>query len=179
MVSLRCKMLGESLFEELDIKYKKISLGYAEIDDEADLKKIEVLKVRLKSAGLDILDDKKAIIIENIKNVIIEMVHYADEFPRTTFSQYISEKLHYEYKYLSNLFTSVKGITINEFIIQHKIEKAKELILYDELNFTEIAYRLNYSSVAHFSNQFKKVTGLTPSCFKKLKNERNRNIEDI
>jgi AraC-like DNA-binding protein len=128
---------------------------------------------------LKLLDDKKSILIEKIKNVIIEMVHYADELPKQNFSDYISEKLGYDYTYLANTFSEVKGITIQHYIINHKIEKAKELLLYDELNLTEIAYKLNYSSVAHLSNQFKKVTGLSPSFYKQLGQKRKQNLEDI
>jgi AraC-like DNA-binding protein len=119
------------------------------------------------------------VLIEKIKNVIIEMVHYTDELPKTNFSDYLSEKLHYDYTYLANLFSEVQGTTIEKFIITHKIERVKELIVYDELNLTEIAWNMHYSSVAHLSNQFKKITGLTPSHFKKLKNKRRQAIEDI
>jgi AraC-like DNA-binding protein len=128
---------------------------------------------------LELMDDKKAMLVEKIKNVIVEMVHYADELPETNFSDYLSEKLNHNYTYLSNLFSEVKGITIEHYIIIHKIEKVKELIIYDELNLTEIAYKLNYSSVAHLSNQFKKITGLTPSFFKKLKDKRRSPLEDV
>ena len=107
------------------------------------------------------------------------MVHYSEELPKTNYSDYISEKLNYDYTYLSNIFSEVKGITIQQFIIIHKIEKIKELIIYDELSITEIAERMNYSSVAHLSNQFKKITGLPPSHFKKLKDKRRSPIEEI
>jgi AraC-like DNA-binding protein len=125
------------------------------------------------------MDDKKAILIERIKNVIIEMVHYADEPPKTNFSDYLAEKLDYDYTYLSNLFSEVTGITIEHYIIAHKIERVKELLLYDELNLTEISYRLNYSSVAHLSHQFKKVTGLTPSYFKLLKHKKRQTLDNV
>lgn len=125
------------------------------------------------------MDDKKSVLIEKIKNVIIDMVHYSDELPKVNYSDYISEKINHDYTYLSNIFSEVKGITIQQFIIIHKIERAKELMLYDELNLTEISYKLNYSSVAHLSNQFKKVTGLSPSHFKKLKDKRRQPIEEI
>ena len=137
------------------------------------------LKNNLAKAGLELIEDKRAIIIERIKNVIIELIHYSEEVPTVNYSDYISEKLHYDYTYLSNLFSEVKGITIQQFIINNKIERVKELLLYDELNLTEISYKLNYSSVAHLSNQFKKVTGLTPSFFKKLKHKRYSNLEDV
>ncbi len=125
------------------------------------------------------MDDKKSILIEKIKNVIVEMIHYADELPKVNYSDYISQKLGYDYTYLANTFSEVKGITIQQFIITHKIEKAKELLLYDELTLTEISYKLNYSSVAHLSNQFKKVTGLSPSFYKQLKQKRNQNLENL
>ncbi len=125
------------------------------------------------------MDDKKAVLIEKIKNIIIEMVHYKDELLKMNFSDYLSEKLNYDYTYLANLFSEVQGTTIEKFIISHKIERVKELIIYDELNLTEIAWKMHYSSVAHLSNQFKKITGLTPSHFKQLKNKRREAIEDV
>jgi AraC-like DNA-binding protein len=125
------------------------------------------------------LDNKKSILIERIKNVIIDMIHYSEEIPKVNFSEYISEKLHYDYTYLANVFSEVKGMTIQQFIILHKIEKVKELLLYDELNLTEISYKLHYSSVSHLSNQFKKITGLSPSFFKQLKQKRIQNLEDL
>ena len=139
----------------------------------------ENLKTALLDSGLELMDDKKAVLIEKVKSVIIEMVHYADELPKINYSDYISEKLKYDYTYLSNLFSEVKGITIQQFIIIHKIERVKELLLYDELNLTEISYRMQYSSVAHLSNQFKKITGLTPSEFRHLKDRHRNPIEEL
>jgi AraC-like DNA-binding protein len=130
-------------------------------------------------SGLEMLDDRKSIIIEQIKNAIIEMIHHAEDVPKVNYSEYISTQLNYDYTYLSNLFSEVKGITIQQFIILNKIERVKELLLYDELNLTEISYKLHYSSVAHLSNQFKKITGLTPSYFKQLKKKRMSNLEDM
>jgi AraC-like DNA-binding protein len=127
---------------------------------------------------LELLDDKKSILIEKIKSVIVEMIHYSDELPQINFSDYISEKLNFDYTYLSNVFSEVKGITIQHFIIINKIERVKELLLYDELNLTEISYKLQYSSVAHLSNQFKKVTGLSPSFYKQLQQKR-KNLENM
>jgi AraC-like DNA-binding protein len=137
------------------------------------------LKTALQNSGLELMDDKKAVLIERIRNIIIEMVHYSKELPKTNFSDFLSEKLKYDYTYLANLFSEVQGTTIEKFIIAHKIERVKELIIYDELNLTEIAWLMHYSSVAHLSNQFKKITGLTPSHFKQLKNKRRKAIEDI
>ncbi len=125
------------------------------------------------------MDDRKAVLIERIKNAIIEMVHYREDLLKMNFSDYLSEKLNYDYTYLANLFSEIQGTTIEKFIIAHKIEKVKELIIYDELNLTEIAWKMHYSSVAHLSNQFKKITGLTPSHFKQLKNRRRQAIEDL
>jgi AraC-like DNA-binding protein len=156
-----------------------VDLGTVEILEEITENQREQLKKNLLRSGLELLDDKKSILIEKIKGVIIEMVHYMDELPNTNYSDYISEKLGYDYTYLSNVFSEVKGITIQQFIIIHKIERVKELLLYDELTLTEISYKLHYSSVAHLSNQFKKITGLTPSFYKQLKQKRNENLENM
>jgi len=126
-----------------------------------------------------LMDDKKAVLVEKVKNVVVEMVHHSDEQIKTNFSDYLSEKLDYDYTYLANLFSEVQGITIEHFLISHKIERIKEYIIYDELNITEIAWKMNYSSVAHLSNQFKKMTGLSPSQFKRLTEKRRTPIEDI
>jgi AraC-like DNA-binding protein len=172
-------MVVKAAAEELNIPYSAVDLGFIEIDQKLSDSIFEKFKAKLLKSGLEILDDKRSILIEKIKNVVIEMVHYADEFPKVNFSTYLSEKLGYDYTYLSNLFTEVKGTTIQEFIILHKIEKAKELIMYNEMSIADIAYTLNYSSAAHFSTQFKKVTGLTPSFFKKLKKQRETDLEDL
>jgi AraC-like DNA-binding protein len=169
MVSIRCKMLVKAELETLHLRYRSIDLGEIEIVEDITEDQRIKLKYALAQSGLELMDDKKAILIERIKGVIIEMVHYAEEQPKYKFSEYLSEKLQYDYTYLANLFSEVTGITIEHFIINHKIERVKELLIYDELNLTEISYQLNYSSVAHLSMQFKKVTGLTPTFFKKLK----------
>jgi AraC-like DNA-binding protein len=139
----------------------------------------EQLKAALLSEGFELMDDRKAILIEKIKNVITDMIHNSDEEINMNYSDFIVGKLNYDYNYLSNLFSELKGITIQQFIIVHKIERAKELLLYGELNLTQISYKLHYSSVGHLSNQFKKVTGLSPSAFKQLKHNGRRPIEDI
>jgi AraC-like DNA-binding protein len=156
-----------------------VDLGVVEIKEDLTPIQHATLKKMLLKSGLELLDDKKIILIERIKNVITEMIHYTDEIPKTNYSDYISDKLGYDYTYLANTFSEVKGITIQQYIIINKIEKVKELILYDELNLTEIAFRLHYSSVAHLSGQFKKITGLTPSFFKKLKMIRRKNLENM
>jgi AraC-like DNA-binding protein len=179
MVSLRCKMMVKAELEKLGILYKTIDLGMVETSENIDDEQREKLNKNLLKSGLKLLDDNKSILIEKIKNVIIEMMHYTDELPNVNYSDYISEKLGYDYTYLANTFSEVKGITIQQFIIINKIEKVKELLLYDELNLTEIAYKLHYSSVAHLSNQFKKITGLTPSFYKQLKQKRMKNLENM
>jgi AraC-like DNA-binding protein len=179
MVSLRCKLVVKDELEKLGLHYTSIELGMVEVKENITNKQIQNLKLNLAVVGLELMDDKKSILIDKIKNVIIEMIHYSDEIPKVNYSDYISEKLGYDYTYLSNLFSEVKGTTIQHFIIDHKIEKAKELILYDELNLTEISYKLHYSSVAHLSNQFKKVTGHTPSFYKKLGKKRKSNLENL
>jgi len=179
MVSLRCKMMVKSELEKLGITCISVDLGMVEVQEDLSDDQLKTFGENLKKSGLELLSDKKNILVEKIKSIIIEMIHYSDEVPEVNDSDYISEKLGYDYTYLSNTFSAVKGITIQQYIIQHKIERAKELLLYDELNLTEIAYRLNYSSVAHLSNQFKKVTGLTPTYFKELKEKRQRNLEDL
>ncbi len=179
MVSLRCKMMVKEELKKLGIKYMIVDLGMAEIHEDITLKQRELLKKNLLRSGLELLDDKRSILIEKIKNIITEMIHYSDELPKENYSDYISKKLGYDYTYLANTFSEVKGITIQQFIIINKIEKVKELLLYDELNLTEISYKLHYSSVAHLSNQFKKVTGLSPSFYKKLKKKRKNNLENM
>lgn len=179
MVSLRCKMLVKEELKKLGLHYVIVDLGMVEILEDISAEKFQDLKNNLALSGLELLDDKKSVLIEKIKNVIVEMVHYTDEIPKVNYSDYIAEKLHHDYTYLSNIFSEVKGTTIQQYIIVHKIERVKELLLYGELNLTEISYMLNYSSVAHLSNQFKKITGLSPTFFKKLKQKRHQNLENI
>lgn len=179
MVSLRCKLAVKNVLKSLGLHYILVDLGEIEIMENLSLNKQLELKQALSQIGLELMDNRKAILIEKIKQVIIEMVHYADELPLVNYSNYISEKLNHDYTYLSNIFSEVKGITIQQFIIIHKIERIKELIIYDEMNITEIAWKMNYSSVAHLSNQFKKITGLSPTHFKQLKQKRRSPIEDI
>jgi AraC-like DNA-binding protein len=179
MVSLRCKMMVKEELAKLGLQYVALDLGMVEILEDITEEQRLKLKVNLLRSGLELLDDKKNILIEKIKNVITEMIHYSEELPKVNYSDYISEKLKYDYTYLSNIFSEVKGITIQQFIIINKIEKVKELLLYDQLNLTEIAYKLHYSSVAHLSNQFKKITGLSPSFYKKLKEKRHKNLENM
>jgi AraC-like DNA-binding protein len=179
MVSLRCKMMVREELKKLCLHSVSIELGAVEILEDMSQEQHDALKENLSRSGLELLDDKRSVIIEKIKNVVTEMIHYNEDVPVVNNSDYISEKLGYNYTYLSNLFSEVKGMTIQNYIILHKIEKVKEYLIYDELTLTEIAYRLHYSSVAHLSNQFKKVTGLTPSYFKKMKESRKVNLENL
>jgi AraC-like DNA-binding protein len=171
-------LVNEELIK-LGFHHAVVDLGTVEIFDNITEEQRKQLKENLLRSGLELLDDKKAILIEKIKAVIIEMIHYSDDLPKVNYSDYISEKLNYDYTYLSNIFSEVKGITIQHFIIMHKIEKVKELLLYDELTLSEISYKLHYSSAAHLSNQFKKITGLSPSFFKQLKYKRISNLENL
>ncbi len=179
MVSLRCKMIVRSELENLGLHYTTLELGEVQIIEELSPDQYNQIKNLLAKSGFELLEDKKAILVEKIKNIIVEMVHYSEEAPLTNFSDYLSQLLNYDYNYLSNLFSEVKGTTIEHYIISHKIERAKEMLIYDELTLTEISYKLHYSSVAHLSNQFKKVTGLTPSFFKKLKHKRLKGLENL
>ena len=179
MVSLRCKMRVKEELKNLGLHFVAIELGMVEVMEDITEEQRTQLSKNLLKSGLVLLENKKSILIEKIKNVIIKMIHHSDELPKVNYSNYISEKLEYDYTYLSNIFSEVKGITIQQYIILHKIEKVKELILYDELSLSEISYKLHYSSPAHLSNQFKKVTGLTPSFYKKMKYKRNQNLENM
>ncbi|HJV19921.1 MAG TPA: helix-turn-helix domain-containing protein [Sediminibacterium sp.] len=179
MVSLRCKMMVKEELKKLGIHYAIVDLGMVDLLQNITEEQRAAFKTNLLASGLELLEDQKSILIERIKNIITEMIHYSDELPDTNYSEYISKKTRHDYTYLSNIFSEVKGITIQQFIIMHKIERVKELLLYDELNLTEISYKLHYSSVAHLSNQFKKVTGLSPSYYKKLKEKRTKNLENL
>ncbi len=179
MVSLRCKMMVKTELEKLNITYTTIDLGVIEIVEALTMEKRKLLNKNLMLSGLELLDDKKSILIERIKNVIIDMVHHSDELPTVNYSEFISMKLDYDYTYLANIFSEVTGVTIQQFIIINRVEKAKELILYNELSLTEIAYRLNYSNVAHLSSQFKKITGLTPTFFKKIGKKKRIELENV
>jgi AraC-like DNA-binding protein len=179
MVSLRCKMVVKDELKKLGLHFTTVDLGIVDVMEAITPEQREKIKADLLKSGLELMDDKRAILIEKIQNVIIEMIHYEDELPKVNFSDYLSEKLNYDYTYLANLFSETKGITVEHFIILHKIERVKELIIYDELTLSEIAWKLHYSSVAHLSNQFKKVTGLTPTYYKSLKHKRRSTLEDV
>jgi AraC-like DNA-binding protein len=179
MVCIRCKMVVKDELTRLGLRFFTVELGEVDIMEDLSAGQIENFKAALLKSGLELMDDKKSVLIQRIKNLIIESVHYSEEPLTIKFSVYLSEKLNHDYTYLANLFSEVQGTTINKFLIAHKIERVKELLVYNELNLTEIAYRMQYSSVAHLSTQFKKVTGLTPSYFKQLKEKRRSMLENV
>ena len=179
MVCIRCKMVVKDELTKLGLRYTNVELGEADIMETISAEQHDLIKEALLKSGLELMDDKKSVLIQKIKNVIVELVHYSDEPLTIKFSEYLSHNLHHDYTYLANLFSEVQGTTIEKFFIAHKIERVKELLVYDELNLTEIAYQMHYSSVAHLSAQFKKVTGLTPSYFKQLKEKRRNMLENM
>lgn len=174
MVCIRCKMVVKAELDKLNIIHKDLVLGEVDLLNSISQEQLEVLDVGLKTYGLELITDNRAKIIEKIKNTIIELIHYSDEEIKVNFSAYLSEKLNYDYTYLSNLFSEVHGTTIEHFIIHQKIERVKELLVYNEINLSEIAWKLHYSSVQHLSTQFKQVTGLTPTFFKNLSIQRRK-----
>ena len=179
MVCIRCKMVVKDELTKLGLQYTTVELGEADILENISALQQQQFKDALLKSGLELIDDKKSVLIQKIKNVIIELVHYSEEPLSINFSEYLSQKLQHDYTYLANLFSEVQGTTIEHFMITHKIERVKELLVYNELNLTEIAYQMHYSSVAHLSAQFKKVTGLTPTHFKQIKNKRRSMLEDV
>lgn len=179
MVCIRCKMVVKEELTRLGLHCIMVELGEVEITETITPRQHDQIQVALLRSGLELMDDKKSMLIQKIKNVIIELVHYSEEPLRVKFSEYLSKKLNYDYTYLANIFSEVQGTTIEKFIISHKIERVKELLVYDQLNLSEIAYLMHYSSVSHLSAQFKKVTGLTPSHFKQIKKKRRNMLDDL
>lgn len=179
MVCIRCKLVVKDELTRLGFHIISVELGEAEITENISNEQKDQVQIALLKSGLELMDDKKSVLIEKIKSVIIESVHYAEEPITVNFSEYLSAKLNHDYTYLANLFSEVQGTTIEKFLIAHKIERVKELLVYNELNLTEIAYQMHYSSVSHLSAQFKKVTGLTPTHFKELKDKRRSRLDDL
>jgi len=179
MVCDRCKMLVKAELEKLGLTYSEVNLGEADIIEQATPSQIDAMDSALRKSGIEVLENKKSILIEKIKNTIIEQVHFVKQALPTNLSTLLSEGSHHDYTYLANLFSVSQGTTIEKFYLQHRTERIKELLLYNELNITEIARLMHYSSVAHLSNQFKKQTGYTPSYFKQLKNPHRIPLEDI
>ena len=176
---MRCQMVVKAELEKIGLEYAYVKIGEAEIIGECLPEQLDKLNTELNKSGLILMEDKRGILVEKIRNVIIELVHYSDDQIKINLSDYLSEKLNYNYTYLANLFSELNGISIEKYYLTHKIERVKELLVYDELNLSEIAYKMHYSSVAHLSNQFKKFTGLTPSQFKMLKTERRNSIDNV
>lgn len=179
MVCNRCKLVVQQELDKLEIESSKVTLGEVETTKELSKEKINQLSNNLTALGFELLDNSKQQLIEKIKNVIIEKVHHSQQENNHNYSEILSKSLHKDYSYISSLFSEVEGITIEKYIISQKIEKVKELIIYDELSLSQIAYKLGYSSVAHLSNQFKKVTGLTPSHFKQVGKNKRKPIDKI
>jgi AraC-like DNA-binding protein len=169
MMSLRCKIKVKEELDKLGLKYESVELGEVEIVGSITPEQKERLGENLLKSGLELMEDKKSILVERTKNAITEIIHYADEAPKINYSEYISKKVGYDYTQLSSVFSEVNGITLQQYIINNKIERVKELLLYEELTLSEIAFKLRYSSVAHLSNQFRKITGMTPSAFRQQK----------
>lgn len=170
-------MVVRSELEKLGLHLTRVEFGEATIIEELSPEQKELLDAGLRKSGLELMDDRRSMLIEKIKNIIIELVHYSEELPKTNLSDYLSDKLNYDYTYLANLFSEVTGTTIENYFLSHKIERVKELLVYDELNLKQIAFKLHYSSVSHLSSQFKKITGLTPSHFKQLKDKRRTGLD--
>lgn len=179
MVCIRCQMVVKAELETLGLKYADVKIGEADIIGDIQPEQKEQLKINLEKAGLLLMEDKKTVLVEKTINAIIELVHFTEDQIKVNLSDYLSEKLNYNYTYLANLFSVEKGLSIEKFYLNHKIERVKELIIYDELNLSEIAWKMHYSSVAHLSNQFKKYTGLTPTHFKMLRNTRSDTLEEV
>ena len=179
MVCNRCILVVQNELEKLGLDAKNIKLGEVILSKEITSLEKENLSKTLEPLGFEVIDDKKGRIIEKIKNIIIDLVHHQDSDVKTNLSDVLSDKLHHDYNYLSNLFSEVEGTTIEKYFIAQKVEKVKELLVYDELSLSEIANRLNYSSVAYLSNQFKKVTGLTPSHFKQIKEDKRKPLDKV
>jgi AraC-like DNA-binding protein len=172
-------MIVKSELLKLGLHHVMIDIGEVEIMETLSAEQQENLNSNLRKTGLLLISDKKSILLEKIKNIIIDLVYYAEKPPKTNFSDYLSEKLDYDYTYMANLFSETQNTTIEQYIINLKIERVKELLIYDELNISEIADKMHYSSLSHLSSQFKKITGLTPSYYKRLRNNRRKPIENV
>jgi AraC-like DNA-binding protein len=166
MESDRCKTLVKEELQKLGIKYKRVILGEVELKENITEDKLHLIGLALRNTGLELIRDKKKTIIEKIKAAVYQLVYLSDDSSKQKFSDFISKKVYYDYTSLSNLFSGIQGITIEKYVISQKIERVKEMLIYQHLSISEIAYLLRYSSVAHLSGQFKKVTGITPSSFK-------------
>ena len=181
MVCDRCIRVVREELEKLGYKIENIILGEAQITSDKKMVDINQIKKTLEENGFELIDDKQAKLIEEIKIALIDLIHHksANELEKISLSKFLAEKFHQSYQHISSLFSSKEGITIEKYFIDQKIEKAKELLVYNELTLSEISYRLGYSSVQHLSNQFKKVTGFTPSEFKKLRVKKRLSLDKV
>jgi len=179
MVCNRCIMVVQNELNKLGLEIKNIKLGEVTLEKEPNSNERDALEGVLVPLGFQVIDDKKSRIIEKIKNIIIDLVHYQNNEAKTNLSDILSERLNHDYNYISNLFSEVETTTIEKYFIAQRVEKVKELLVYDELSLSEIAYRLNYSSVSYLSNQFKKVTGLTPSHFKQIREDKRKPLDKV
>jgi AraC-like DNA-binding protein len=172
MVSKRCKLLVRTVLEDMEIPYKSVELGEVQLVEAITPEQRSILKRTLKKSGLELMEDKNAVLVNQVKDLIYNLLHLEEDMPHQNISEYLSQKMNLSYVSISHIFSETKGITIELYFLKQKIERVKEMLLYDHLSLTEIAYRLNYSSTAHLSAQFKKITGLTPSYFKSLNAKR-------
>lgn len=179
MVTLRCILVVKDALEKLGITYNEVTLGEVTLKEDPSDTQLKQIRSTLLSLDLELLEDKKTILVEQMKSLIIKLIYHSDEPLVKNLSVYLSNQLHYDYTYMANLFSSQLGITIEKYYICHKIERVKELLLYKELSLTDIAFKLHYSSVAHLSAQFKKVTGLTPTHFKQNMGNDREVVENL
>ena len=179
MVCDRCKMMVRQELKKAGLSPETVELGEVEFSQELTPQQIKTVEEALTPLGFELIDDRKSRLIEQIKKAVIELVYYTEEMPKVNLSAYLAQKLHYEYSHLSTLFSSIEGITLEKYFIAQKIERVKELLVYDELTLSEIAFQMGYSNVAHLSNQFKKVTGLTPSYFKIIGHSKRNTIDKV
>jgi len=179
MESDRCIATVKSELNKLGLRYKRVELGEIELIENISAKKILLIDNALRPTGLELMKDKNAQLVENIKVSISQLINLSEELPKPKTSEFISKKVNSDYSYLSNIFSSIQGISIEKYIIIRKVERIKELLVYGKLSLVDIAFKLHYSSVAHLSNQFKKVTGLTPSFFKILRKKKDSNSQNV
>lgn len=176
---MRCQIVVKNELKKLGIQYSYVELGEVNLVGDIQSEQLEQLKIELRKSGLTLMGDKTLILVEKIKHAIIELVHFSEYEIKMNLSDFLSEKFNCNYNYLSNVFSQTNGISIEKFYLKHKIERVKELIVYNDLNLTEISYMMWYSSVAHLSNQFKNYVGLTPSEFRRLKLKRRETLEKV
>ncbi len=179
MVCRRCVMTVESIMKKLDVNYENVALGEVDLENDIDEKKRAEIDTELKKVGFELIETRNNKIIEDIKKLVLEYIKDADEMNKLKLSSFITKQLHYDYSYLSDLFSSIEGITIEHYLILQRIEKVKELMVYGQMNLTEIAYETGFSSVHHLSAQFKKITGLPPSHFKKIAAEKRKSLDRV